>query len=123
MNKAMDGRRLTTGLVLALMTVNAWAGTQVRLTPVWSRVADINGEYGSIESAEFSPDGNRIVSGSKFDNQVIMWRTSDGMELWRATVAQVNRIVPSEMEKVRNMRSPTISLTGLIVSMERPMFP
>ena len=84
----MDGRRLTTGLILALMTMNAWAGTQVRLTPVWSRVADINGEYGSIESAEFSPDGNRIVSGSKFDNQVIMWRTSDGMELWRATVAQ-----------------------------------
>ncbi len=60
----------------------------LRLHPVWSRVADVNGEFGSIESAEFSPDGRYIVSGSKFDNSIIMWRTSDGTELWRQYAAQ-----------------------------------
>ncbi len=60
----------------------------LRLFPVWSRVADINGELGSIESAEFSPDGRFIVSGSKFDNSVVMWRTSDGHEIWRQYAAQ-----------------------------------
>lgn len=56
---------------------------QLRLEPVWSRVADALGEPGSVESAEFSPDGKYIVSGTKYDNSVIMWRTSDGQELWR----------------------------------------
>lgn len=56
---------------------------QLRLEPVWSRVADALGEPGSVESAEFSPDGKYIVSGTKFDNSVVMWRTSDGAELWR----------------------------------------
>lgn len=56
---------------------------QLRLEPVWSRVADALGEIGSVESAEFSPDGKHIVSGTKYDNSVIMWRTSDGTELWR----------------------------------------
>lgn len=65
----------------------------LRLHPVWSRVADVYGEWGSIESAEFSPDGRYIVSGSKFDNSVIMWRTSDGAELWR-------QYVPQEIERV-----------------------
>lgn len=57
---------------------------QLRLEPVWSRVADALGEAGSVESAEFSADGKYIVSGTKFDNSVIMWRTSDGAEMWRA---------------------------------------
>lgn len=57
---------------------------QLRLEPVWSRVADALGEAGSVESAEFSPDGKYIVSGTKYDNSVVMWRTSDGAELWRA---------------------------------------
>ena len=61
---------------------------QLRLEPVWSRVADALGEPGSVESAEFSPDGKYIVSGTKYDNSVIMWRTSDGTELWRAYAAQ-----------------------------------
>ncbi len=56
---------------------------QLRLEPVWSRVADALGEPGSVESAEFSPDGRFIVSGTKFDYSVVMWRTSDGAELWR----------------------------------------
>ena len=57
---------------------------QLRLEPVWSRVADALGEPGSVESAEFSPDGKYIISGTKFDYSVVMWRTSDGKELWRA---------------------------------------
>ena len=56
---------------------------QLRLEPVWARVADALGEPGSVESVEFSPDGKYLVSGTKFDNSVIMWRTSDGAELWR----------------------------------------
>lgn len=56
---------------------------QLRLEPVWSRVADALGEPGSVESAEFSPDGKHIVSGTKYDYSVVMWRTSDGTELWR----------------------------------------
>lgn len=61
---------------------------QLRLQPVWSRVADALGEIGSVESAEISPDGKRIVSGTKYDNSVIMWRTSDGHELWRKYAEQ-----------------------------------
>ncbi len=66
---------------------------QLRLEPVWSRVADALGEPGSVESAEFSPDGKYIVSGTKYDNSVIMWRTSDGHELWRKyTAEEVERV-------------------------------
>lgn len=61
---------------------------QLRLEPVWSRVADALGEIGSVESVEFSPDGKHIISGTKYDNSVIMWRTSDGTELWRKYAAQ-----------------------------------
>ena len=65
----------------------------LRLHPVWSRVADVFGEWGSVESVEFSPDGRYLVSGAKFDNSVILWRTSDGAELWR-------QYVPQEIERV-----------------------
>jgi WD40 repeat protein len=66
---------------------------QLRLEPVWARVADALGEPGSVESAEFSPDGKYIVSGTKYDNSVIMWRTSDGAELWRNyTKQEVERV-------------------------------
>jgi WD40 repeat protein len=61
---------------------------QLRLEPVWARVADALGEAGSVESVEFSPDGKLLVSGTKYDNSVIMWRTSDGTELWRQYAAQ-----------------------------------
>jgi WD40 repeat protein len=56
-------------------------------------VADALGEPGSVESVEFSPDGKYLVSGTKFDNSVIMWRTSDGQELWRNyTEQEVERV-------------------------------
>lgn len=77
-------------LVFATGVVQAqeYLDYQLRLEPVWSRVADALGERGSVESAEFSPDGKYIVSGAKYDNSVIMWRTSDGAELWRAYAKQ-----------------------------------
>lgn len=66
---------------------------QLRLEPVWSRVADALGEPGSVESVEFSHDGKYLVSGTKYDNSVVMWRTSDGTELWRQyTAEEVERV-------------------------------
>ncbi len=66
---------------------------QLRLEPVWSRVADALGEPGSVESVEFSRDGKYMVSGSKYNYSVIMWRTSDGAELWRqVTEEEVERV-------------------------------
>jgi len=85
-------------IVVAFATPNrldaqVYQDYQLRLEPVWSRVADVLGERGAVESAEFSPDGRRIVSGTKYDNSVIMWRTSDGQELWRqATEQEVERV-------------------------------
>ncbi|MDZ7723285.1 MAG: hypothetical protein U5R06_10885 [candidate division KSB1 bacterium] len=82
-------------LVIAVSPINAqkYLDYQLRLEPVWSRVADALGEPGSVESAEFSPDGKYIVSGTKYDNSVIMWRTSDGAELWRQyTLEEVERV-------------------------------
>jgi len=81
-------------LVTLLFTITNVANAQkyqdyqLRLEPVWSRVADALGEIGSVESVEFSPDGRFIVSGTKFDNSVIMWRTSDGAEIWRKNTEQ-----------------------------------
>jgi len=70
---------------------------QLRFEPVWARVADALGEVGSVESAEFSKDGKYIVSGTKYDNSVIMWRTSDGQELWRQyTDQEIERVAWSQ---------------------------
>ncbi len=82
-------------LITILTAANAqqYLNYQLRLEPVWSRVADALGEAGSVESIEFSPDGTYLVSGTKYDNAVIMWRTSDGVELWRnSTEQEVERV-------------------------------
>jgi len=85
-------KKLILLLAVAICTHTSYAqqylNYQLRLEPVWSRVADVLGEAGSIESVEFSPNGRFIVSGSKYDNSVIMWRTSDGGEVWRNYTAQ-----------------------------------
>ncbi len=81
---------MITGMVLIGATLYAqqYLDYQLRLEPVWSRVADALGEPGSVESVEFSPDGKYLVSGTKYDNSVILWRTSDGTELWRRNTEQ-----------------------------------
>ncbi|MEO1656682.1 MAG: hypothetical protein AAFR65_03090 [Pseudomonadota bacterium] len=80
------------GIAIAALG-SAHAGGKLGLNHVWSRIADINGEYGSVESSEFSPDGMHVVTGSKFDNTVRVFRVDDGHMLWR-------REVPQEIERV-----------------------
>jgi WD40 repeat protein len=85
--------RLACLAVFAASALSAPAAHELALNPVWTRVADIHGEAGSVESAEFSPDGRFVVTGAKFDNSVVLWRTSDGAEIWRAyAAAEIERV-------------------------------
>ena len=85
---------VTAGPALAqFQTTARYDDKRLALNPVWTRLADVYGEAGSVESVEFSYDATRIVSGTKFDYTVIVWRTSDGTELWRRTL-------PAEIERV-----------------------
>lgn len=58
----------------------------IQLTPLWTRLGDSNGEAGAVEVAVLSPDAQLVVSGSKYDNQLIMWRAIDGTLVWRRTL-------------------------------------
>jgi WD40 repeat protein len=75
-----------------LLLLVAAAAQSPEYTPslqlIWQRLGDLNGEKGSVESAEFSPDGTLIASGSKYDNQVVVWRVADASALWRMTVEE-----------------------------------
>ncbi len=97
-HKRPQKRRATAAnlvLAAAVLTLSCAveAGGKLGLNQVWSRLADINGEYGSVESAEFSPDSQYIVTGTKFDNSVRIFRTVDGRQMWA-------RHVPQEIERV-----------------------
>jgi WD40 repeat protein len=76
------------------LTIAAPARTQqpplgaVQLTPLWTRLGDINGEAGAVEVAVLSADAQFVASGSKYDNQLMTWRAVDGTLLWRRTVPQ-----------------------------------
>jgi WD40 repeat protein len=60
---------------------------------VWSRIADLNGELGSVECAEFSPDGRLVATATKNSNDMSVWRVSDGTLLWSKKADQeVERI-------------------------------
>ena len=80
-------------LLALLVASQVFAGGELGLNHVWSRMADITGEPGSVESAEFSPDSEFIVTGSKFDFTVRLFRTSDGTEVWK-------KDIPDEIERV-----------------------
>ena len=68
---------------------------QLRLSPAWVRVADANDEKGAVESAGFSGDGMRIITGTKFYNNAI------GPELWHAYAAEeIERVAFSPDDKV-----------------------
>jgi WD40 repeat protein len=92
---------LRTGARLLLLALLAAAppaacAQDVKLTPVWVRVADAAGaenkdnETASVETAEFSPDGRLVVSGSKgvmrpggrVGQAVKLWRVAGGKLLW-----------------------------------------
>ncbi len=75
-------------IALLLMQITLSAGGILAINQVWSRLADLNGELGSIESSEFSPDSKYIVTGSKFDNMVRLYRTTDGYQVWEYELTQ-----------------------------------
>lgn len=84
---------LSAGLLFLLLTVAAPAYNVLPgLQLLWSRAADLNGEKGAVESAEFSPDGEFIVSGSKYDNRLVVWRVLDGAVVWQ-------RVLEDEIER------------------------
>ncbi len=56
------------------------------LIPLWTRMGDQNGESGAVEAAIISPNGKYIASGSKYDNQVILWNVIDGTVKWQKGV-------------------------------------
>ncbi len=89
----MHSIRIPVLLAVLLAAPFAFAGGELGLNQVWSRLADIYGEPGSVESAEFSPDSRYIVTGTKFDFSVRLFRTSDGEQMWV-------RYVPDEIERV-----------------------
>ncbi len=78
----------------------------------WTRLGDsastIGQENGtaSIEAAEFSPDGNFIVSGAKRGGDVVLW-DSEGNEIWRRYHA--NR---AEVEVVAFTKDGDYAVTG-----------
>ena len=102
---------LASAAALMVAPAHAQTGDGVGLDRVWSRLADVNGELGSVESAEFSPDAARIVTGTKFDNTVRVFRTADGAQLW-------TRTVPQEIERVAwtsdGARVASVSEDGLM---------
>ena len=55
---------------------------------IWARVADLNGELGSVECAEFSPDGRWIATATKYGNDISVWRVADGALVWSAKAEQ-----------------------------------
>jgi WD40 repeat protein len=55
---------------------------------VWARIADLNGELGSVECAEFSADGRLLATATKYSNDISVWRVSDGFQVWSAKADQ-----------------------------------
>lgn len=94
MRKMFLGKKLIVLIAALCVLPNlAVAGGSLGLNHVWSRMADLYGELGSVESAEFSPDSKYIVSGTKFDYSVRVFRTVDGEQMWE-------HILPQEIERV-----------------------
>nr|WP_136252022.1 PQQ-binding-like beta-propeller repeat protein [Ningiella ruwaisensis] len=84
---------ILTALALGASAFPSFAGGKLALNHVWSRMADLNGELGSVESAEFSADSRFITTGTKFDYSVRVFSTIDGTQVWERTL-------PQEIERV-----------------------
>lgn len=61
-----------------------YSPSQPQLHTLWNRVADFSPRLRSVEAAEFSPDGRKALSGSKFGYNVMAWSVVDGSLLWEA---------------------------------------
>jgi WD40 repeat protein len=81
-----------TALVLLAACASAQAPAPTQGVPymrlVWGRVADLNGELGSVECTEFSPDGKFIASATKYSNEIAVWRVADGTQVWSLQAEQ-----------------------------------
>jgi WD40 repeat protein len=55
---------------------------------IWGRIADLNGELGSVECAEFSPDGRYVATATKYSNDISVWRVADGALTWSVKAEQ-----------------------------------
>lgn len=60
---------------------------------IWNRVGDFTNSLRSVESAEFSPDGKYVISGSKFGYNLMLWRVTDGYLVWE-------KVLDTEIEAV-----------------------
>jgi len=56
-------------------------------------VADYSSTLRSVESAEISPDGRLILSASKYDYNLMLWRVEDGSLVWE-------KVLDAEIEAV-----------------------
>ena len=52
------------------------------IIPLWHRVADFSPSLRAVESAEISPNGQYVLSGSKFGGRLMLWRAADGYLIW-----------------------------------------
>ncbi len=82
---------------MLLVSTNLFAKGDIDMSLVWIRLADekaiIDDDDGaepvgqdwhiiSCEVAEFSPDGTKIISGSKYDGNMRQWDVATGNMLW-----------------------------------------
>lgn len=103
-------RSLTAAAMVVTLCGAAGADEKPGLNQVWSRLADVYGELGSVETAEFSPDSKYILTGTKFDYTVRVFRTVDGEQKWEVTL-------PQEIERaawIGNDMVSSVSEDGLL---------
>lgn len=78
----------STELATTSASLSSDAPAPISLENVWVKLGDSKGEIdkendiASVESAEFSPDGKYIISGSKKGWEAIMWEVETGNKVW-----------------------------------------
>jgi hypothetical protein len=63
---------IAAGATFVLAQKEVGTGGVPLLRLAWSRVADLGGELGSVECAEFSADGQYIVSVTKYSKEIVL---------------------------------------------------
>ncbi len=85
-----DGTRILTGCRDAsirlwdpsILVRTSGLSVAVGVEMAWKEVAELHGHNGQVDSVSFSPDGQRVVTGSS-DNTVRVWDLENGVELFR----------------------------------------